>query len=83
MKNNTFEGSWKFFNNIYDSTVDTDALIIITEWEEYSKINWVKTSQLMRQPAWIFDTRSIIDIKKIKGLNTNFWQIGNGTINPT
>mgnify|MGYP001157026642 CR=1 FL=1 len=81
IKNNSLDGSWNFFNNIYDSIVDTDALIIITEWEEYSKINWLKTSQLMRQPAWIFDTRSIIDTKKIKEININFWQVGNGTIN--
>ena len=54
--------------------------IILTEWEEYSKINWVKAAMLMRRPAWVFDARSIIDYAEISKTNLNFWRIGDGTL---
>ena len=32
----------------------------------------------MRAPTWIFDTRSITNIKEAKKYGLNIWQIGNG-----
>ena len=40
-----------------------DAIILLTEWDIYKSINWNDVSNLMRHPAWIFDTRSIIFLK--------------------
>ena len=74
------EGSWHFISNISDGFKDSDAAIILTEWKEYSKINWNNASKMMRQPSWVFDTRSIISTENLKENNFNFWKIGDGTL---
>ena len=72
--------SWHSVKDLYEGFVEVDAAIILTEWEEYSKIDWDKAAMLMRRPAWVFDARSIIDHKKISKTNLNFWRIGDGTL---
>ena len=71
-------GFWKFSQNIYDSFKNADAILILTEWEEYSKINWNKASKSMKRPAWVFDARSIIDQAQLIKSDLNFWRIGDG-----
>jgi len=76
----SIEGSWSYSNNLEFAFSDTDAIIILTEWEEYFKINWQRMSLLMRRPSWIFDTRGIIEYENLKGTNLNFWKIGKGFV---
>ena len=52
----------------------------MTEWSDYLEIDWEKVSKIMRQPAWVFDTRGIISEHSLKGKNLNFWQVGRGYI---
>ena len=33
----------------------------------------------MRKPAWIFDSRSLIEPKDIEKYNFKFWRIGDGS----
>ncbi len=72
------EGSWTMSEDIYDSINGSDAVVILTEWEEYTKIKWDKVSTIVRRPAWIFDSRSIIDPKKVLKNGMNFWRVGDG-----
>ncbi len=53
-----------------------DGIIAITDWEDFSKINWEELSKLVRKPCWIFDTRSIINKKEAEKNNFNIWQLG-------
>ena len=75
------EGCWFYSDNIYDASTEADAIVVLTEWEEYSNINWERISKLMRKPSWIFDSRSILNSKEIKNFGLNFWKIGNGSNN--
>ena len=59
---------------------NADAIIVLTEWSDYLKIDWSKTSKLMRKPSWVFDTRGIIEEKSLVGTNLNFWKVGKGFI---
>ena len=76
-----FEGSWCSTQNILSSCEGADAIIVLTEWHEYSQLNWLEISHKLRKPAWVFDARSIIPPNKIKGINLNFWRIGDGSNN--
>ena len=73
------EGAWSFVRNIDESFKNADAIVILTEWEEYFSIDWENASKLMRQPAWIFDVRSVLSREKILQYNLNLWRIGDGT----
>ena len=69
-------GSWEKMSTISESVIDADALLIITEWEEFKDLNF-KTFSSMRKPSWIFDTRGIIK-ESAKKAGFNVWMIGNG-----
>ena len=33
----------------------------------------------MRSPAWVFDSRSIVDPNEVKNANLKLWRIGDGS----
>ena len=76
--NMNLEGEWCFVENSVESFTDSDAVIILTEWKEYFEIEWSKVSEVMRSPAWIFDSRSVISKEKVSNLKLNLWRIGDG-----
>ena len=72
-------GSWQHSNKIKDIFINADAVVILTEWEEYSLIKWSEVSKQMRSPAWIFDARSIVNHNKVIEAGLNLWRIGDGS----
>ena len=71
-------GSWEKVSTISESVNDADALLIITEWEEFKDLNFKKLISSMRHPSWIFDTRGIIKKESALKAGFNVWMIGNG-----
>ena len=74
------ENIWEFSSEIETTLINADAALILTEWDEYSEINWRNAYKLMRKPAWVFDSRSIIEPKKVIQSGLKFWRIGDGLI---
>ena len=72
------EGKWAFSKSVIEASNGADAIIILTEWEEFKTIDWHQISQIMRTPSWVFDTRSIANLDEAKSLGLNTWRIGNG-----
>ena len=71
--------NWFYADTINTAADGADAILVLTEWEEYSKINWNTIANLMRKPAWIFDSRSILIAENVKKSGLNFWRIGDGS----
>ena len=67
-----------FCRNLHDSFIDSDAIVLLTDWEDYKNINWSEISNLMRKPAWLFDTRSIYKENEVKVHGINYWGLGVG-----
>ena len=76
---NIEEGSWFYTENLEEAIDGSDAILVLTEWEEYSQINWEIASKKMRRPSWVFDARSIADVKKVKDANLSLWRLGDGS----
>ena len=74
------ENYWFRADDITSSLKDADAVLILTEWDDYSDIDWDLASKIMRHPAWVFDARSIVDREKIIASDLNFWRIGDGSL---
>ncbi len=55
----------EYCNNPYDVAEDSDALIIVTEWEEFKKLDLRKIKQLMKHPL-VIDGRNIYNPKHLK-----------------
>ncbi len=75
------EGAWIKKDTIESTLKNVDAVVILTEWSIYKEIKWEELSKSMRQPAWIFDTRSVVEKKEIKKANLNLWVIGDAEYN--
>ena len=74
----TDDGIWSFKEDIYSSIDGTDAVVVLTEWEEYTNIDWGEAASIMRSPAWIFDARSITNKENILKSGLNLWRVGDG-----
>ena len=72
------DGSWCKENDIYIACNNVDAIIVLTEWPEYSNINWKLISKVVRFPTWVFDARSIVNTDEVIDAGLNFWKIGYG-----
>ena len=72
------ESSWYYTQDFNEGAEGADAIVVLTEWEEYRLLDWSKISKKLRKPAWIFDSRSIIPTEVIRSLELNVWRIGDG-----
>ena len=79
LNNPLLEGKWCFSRDFYNGFKESDAVLVLTEWDDYANINWLQASKEMRKPSWVFDARSITNYKKILEANLNFWRIGDST----
>ena len=71
---------WTFTKDLRIAFEESDAIIILTEWEEYLDLDWQNLSESMRKPSFLFDTRGIISSKSLKNTDLNFWKIGKGFV---
>ena len=72
---------WNKYSLKEDLFNDVDAVVILTEWDIYSNLDWNKISTKMRSPGWVFDSRSITNSEKILGSGLRFWRVGDGNLN--
>ena len=70
---------WINSESVDQAIQDSHAIIILTEWSEFKEIKWENFLKKMSRPAWIFDTRSIVNVELMKKAGFNVWQIGNST----
>ena len=75
------EGTWSYATSIFEAIKSSDAIVIITEWEEFKYLNWKEIKSKMRNPSWIFDTRSIINISEAEKYGLKVWSVGKGSQN--
>ncbi|GAB1403279.1 MAG: UDP-glucose/GDP-mannose dehydrogenase family protein [Lentimicrobiaceae bacterium] len=59
----------------YEVVIDTDALLLITEWTEFRFPNWNVIKKLMKN-AVIFDGRNIYDADELKRYGFDYYGIG-------
>jgi UDPglucose 6-dehydrogenase len=59
----------------YEAARDVDALVIATEWTDFTKLNWVQMKEQMRTPI-IFDGRNILNPDEMSALGFEYHSIG-------
>jgi UDPglucose 6-dehydrogenase len=59
----------------YEAVTGADALVVVTEWNEFREPDFPKIRSLMRQPA-IFDGRNIYDPRQLRELGFHYEGIG-------
>ncbi|MBP1746657.1 MAG: UDP-glucose 6-dehydrogenase [Deltaproteobacteria bacterium] len=70
-----FHAKIKYAKGPYDCVKGADALIILTEWNEFRNLELVKIKTLLKTPNF-FDLRNIYEPGKMKRLGFNYFCVG-------
>jgi UDPglucose 6-dehydrogenase len=65
----------QFSKSAYAALKDADALVVVTEWNEFRKLDLVSMKLLMKTPV-IFDGRNIYDPKELQDAGFTYYGIG-------
>ncbi len=68
-----------FCQSSYDALPGADALIIVTEWNEFRRPNFTKISRQLNAPV-IFDGRNLFEPAKMNRLGFVYHSIGRGVV---
>lgn len=68
----------EYSKDTYDTLVDADALMLVTEWTEFRFPNWNVVKKLMKHNV-IFDGRNIFDYKEMKEKGFDYHCLGINT----
>jgi len=60
----------------YEAAKDAHAILLCTEWQQYTVLDWKKIYNSMSKPALIFDGRNILDGEELKKIGFEFISIG-------
>ena len=71
-------GSWCRSESIEAAVSGADAVLILTEWEQYRQLKWADLASRMRRPAWVFDARAVTDSQQVRAAGLSLWKVGDG-----
>lgn len=60
----------------YEAVKDAHALVVLTEWDEFTAYDYQRIFDSMNKPAFLFDGRRILDIDALKAIGFDTYQIG-------
>lgn len=64
-----------YCKDLYDTVLNTDALLLLTEWKEFRLPNWEIIAKLMKNKL-IIDGRNIFDKEDMEHFNFKYYCIG-------
>ncbi len=64
-----------YCNDLYDATLDADALLLLTEWKEFRLPTWAVIQKAMRR-ALVIDGRNIFDAEDLEECGFEYHCIG-------
>jgi len=70
------EGKISYIEDPYRAAAGCHALVIMTDWDLYRRLDYRKIYKSMIKPAFIFDGRNIIDQQKCFEIGFNVFPIG-------
>ena len=71
-------GAWQRVESPLAAATGADAVLILTEWQQYAQLDWPALAAVMRHPAWLFDARAIADAAQARAAGLQVWRVGRG-----
>jgi UDPglucose 6-dehydrogenase len=63
----------------YEALSGADALVVVTDWNEYRNPDFDRVKRTLRQPV-IVDGRNLYDVEKMRGLGVRYHSIGRPSV---
>jgi UDPglucose 6-dehydrogenase len=67
-----------FCATAYDAAKDADAILIVTEWNEFKQLDWERLHRFMRRPV-VVDGRNLYEQADMARRGFIYWGVGRGT----
>ncbi|MGL4518576.1 MAG: UDP-glucose dehydrogenase family protein [Phocaeicola sp.] len=68
-------GGITYANDLYDATLEADAILLLTEWKQFRLPSWGVIQKSMRRPL-VIDGRNIYDAQEMKQVGMEYHCIG-------
>ena len=72
------EGVWQPAGDPFAAVCGADAVLLLTEWQQFRQLDWPALAAVMRQPAWLFDARATADAGAARSAGLKVWRVGEG-----
>ena len=69
------EDSLEFFEDEYEAMKKADALVIVTEWNQYRSLDFERVKKLLSSPV-LFDFRNIYKRKDMEAIGFSYYAVG-------
>ncbi len=60
----------------YEAAAGAHAIVILTEWDEFKKLDYARIHEGMMKPAFLFDGRNIVDLEAMRKIGFSACGIG-------
>jgi UDPglucose 6-dehydrogenase len=71
----------EFADNPYDAARNADALLILTEWDEFAALDWNRLRDLLSDPI-VIDGRNLYDPDAMAALGFTYYSVGRPAVSP-
>jgi UDPglucose 6-dehydrogenase len=71
----------KFAKSSYEAATNADALLILTEWEEFANLDLQRLNQELKYPI-VIDGRNLYDPEVMAGHGLTYYSVGRVTSHP-
>ena len=70
------EGTFEICKTPLEACINSDAVIVLTEWNEFKFLEWQEIYDVMQKPAWVFDARICLEKDNLKKIGFKVWSLG-------
>jgi len=71
-----------YSTNAYEACAGADAVVLLTEWNQYRALDLERIKASMKQPAAFIDLRNVYEPARLKKLGFHFVGVGRGSVSP-
>jgi UDPglucose 6-dehydrogenase len=71
----------RFADSAYDAVAGSDAVLVLTDWEEFLVLDFARIRSLLRQPMF-FDGRNLYDPEQMQSRGFHYFSIGRREVLP-
>jgi UDPglucose 6-dehydrogenase len=71
----------RYVNSAYEAAEDADALLVLTEWDEFKHLDYTRICKSLRYPI-IVDGRNLLNPEEMRKLNIIYLSIGRPDVIP-
>jgi UDPglucose 6-dehydrogenase len=77
----TLSGDVEFASNPYEAASGADALLILTEWEEFASLDLDRLSAVLKYPI-VIDGRNLYEPETMSAHGLTYYSVGRQTVSP-